>query len=47
MTEMKGIREVVGKDHTTAVPVEQDENHIKLKSVLLDDIKRSAYVYRG
>ncbi len=43
---MKGIKELSGKDHTTAVPVEQDENLIKMKSILAKDIKRSAYVYR-
>ena len=46
MSEMKGIREIVGKDHTATVPVPLDENAIKLKSVLREDIKRSAYVYR-
>lgn len=44
--EMKGIRELSGKDHTAAVPVEQDEHLIKMKSILAEDIRRSAYVYR-
>ncbi|QLE87452.1 NADH-quinone oxidoreductase subunit B family protein [Shewanella sp. Scap07] len=43
---MKGIKKIVGNDHTQAVPVEIDAEAAKLKGTLLKDIKRSAYVYR-
>ncbi len=43
---MKGIKKIVGTAHTAAQPLEQDPHAAKLKSTLLNDIKRSAYVYR-
>ncbi len=43
---MKGIKPIVGHDHTQAIPVVEDANVAKLKSTLLSEIKRSAYVYR-
>ncbi|WP_261859323.1 NADH-quinone oxidoreductase subunit B family protein [Photobacterium sanguinicancri] len=43
---MKGIKKIVGTAHTAAQPLELDPHAAKLKSTLLNDIKRSAYVYR-
>ncbi|WP_094752601.1 NADH-quinone oxidoreductase subunit B family protein [Psychromonas sp. CD1] len=43
---MKGIKSLVGNDHTKTIPVIQDANFKKLKQTLLKEIKRSAYVYR-
>ncbi len=43
---MKGIKQLSGEQHTTAVPVEVSPQHEKLKQALIKQIKRSAYVYR-
>ena len=43
---MKGIKPLVGNDHTQTIPVVEDTNVKKLKQTLLKEIKRSAYVYR-
>ena len=44
--DIKGIRPLIGHDHTQAIPVVQDDHVEKLKNTLLKEIKRSAYVYR-
>ncbi|QIZ76238.1 NADH-quinone oxidoreductase subunit B family protein [Ferrimonas lipolytica] len=43
---MKGFKPLVGDAHVAPVPVKPDPNAVKLKSTLLAEIKRSAYVYR-
>ncbi|WP_108649456.1 NADH-quinone oxidoreductase subunit B family protein [Dongshaea marina] len=43
---MKGIKQLVGSDHTQTEPLVLDPNSAKLKGTLLKEIKRSAYVYR-
>lgn len=43
---MKGIKSIIGKKHTEAVPVPVSEEHQALKQELLKTIKRSAYVFR-
>ncbi|QFU22231.1 NADH-quinone oxidoreductase subunit B family protein [Shewanella eurypsychrophilus] len=43
---MRGIKPLIGNDHTQAIPLVVDEHIAKLKGTLLQDIKRSAYVYR-
>ncbi|MGL5039436.1 MAG: hydrogenase, partial [Aeromonas sp.] len=46
MNKIKGIEPVVGNAHTRAVPRVEDPEIRKLKTTLLNDIRRSAYVYR-
>lgn len=46
MSQIKGIEPVVGDAHSRAVPLAQDPELARLKKTLLNDIRRSAYVYR-